>query len=452
MELQKNDVIELNVEDLGVNGEGVARFDGKAVFIKGALPGERIRAKIIAVKPRFNFALLEKVLSPAASRVSPPCPWFGKCGGCDLMHLEQSAQAEFKRELVKDTLSRVGGIDAEVLPVITGEKSLRYRNKLSFPVRKGRNGEILIGLFAKGSHRVVETSDCLLQYEWNSKLVVEIKEFMLENGYCGYDDESGKGDVRHIVAREISDKAVVTLVCTRKLKADGLLKKLQFFLPKVELYINVNRRRDNVILGDEWFCVGGNDEQVTEEGYAVKIHPASFFQVNDEIRLKLYRQVCDVVTAKSVIEAFSGAGLLSGIMAKKAEEVFGIEINEAAHLSAIKMKEENGIANFTPVLGDVTKKLGDVIAKCKQKPLVVLDPPRSGIEREVVDTIAAADIRGVIYVSCNPATLARDLKLFAANGYVIDKVQPYDMFPQTSNVETLVCLSKKSENISTLTF
>lgn len=444
MELQKNDLVELNIEALGVNGEGVARYEGKTIFIKGALKGERVRAKIIAVKPRFNFALLEKVLLPSLDRVEPNCPNFGKCGGCDLMHLKQTAQAEFKRELVKDTLLHIGGIDAEVLPVVTGEKSLRYRNKLSFPVRKGRNGETTIGLFAKGSHRVVETRDCLLQYEWNSRLVEAVRAFMEAEKLTAYDDESGNGIVRHIVAREIAGNTLVTLVCTKKIDLKGLYRELKSALLKVELYLNINRRRDNIILGDEWLKVGGESNNAVVDGFSVAVHPASFFQVNDEIREKLYKAVAEKVSGSSVIEAFSGAGLLSAIMSKRADEVYGIEINESAHESAFKMKENNGLENFYPVLGDVTEKLGGVIARCKKKPFIVLDPPRSGIDGKVVEAIASADISGIVYVSCNPATLARDLKAFSEKGYAVASVQPYDMFPQTSNVETLAVLQKQN--------
>ena len=443
MELIKNDVVELTVESLGINGEGVARVEGKTVFIKNVLPAEKIRAKIIAVKPRFNFALVEKIIESSPYRVSPPCPQFGKCGGCDLMHLDYDQQLIFKRNKVKDTLYHVGGIDVEVDDVVASKNQLRYRNKISLPVRADKDGGIKVGLFAKGSHRVVETTDCLLQFAWNAPLITAVKEFIKEKGYRGYCDESGKGDVRHVVARQVGDKVIVALVCTKKIDVKLFADKLANFLDKFDLYVNVNRRHDNVILGDEWHFAFGKGESVVVDGLKTQVHPASFFQVNDDVREKLYSDVAMLCKGKYAVEAFSGAGLLSARLAKSAEKVYGIEINEQAHESALKLKSDNGIENTVPVLGDVSDKIDQVIAKCGKDPFIVLDPPRTGVSESALGAIAKSGASGIVYVSCNPATLARDLKILVGYGYFPTKVTPYDMFPQTCNVETLVVLSHK---------
>lgn len=438
MELQKNDLVELVVESLGIDGEGVARAEGKTVFIKGALPGEKVRAKIIGVKPRYNFALLERVLVPSADRVVPACPHFGKCGGCDLMHLSYSAQLDYKRNLVRDTLKRVGGIEAEVNPTVPSPLELRYRNKLSLPVRKSKDG-IAIGLFAKSSHRVVQTTDCLLQYEWNTSLIAAVRAFMEREGVAPYDEESGKGVVRHIVAREAGGLTTVTLVCTRDIDCKALDLS---FLGRHALFVNINRRRDNVILGDEWIKKTDGDETVMVEGLKTKIHPAAFFQVNDGIRERLYSDAAAHANGKSAIEAFSGAGLLSARLCKTADEVFGIEINAQAHHSALTLKKQNGLVSFTPVLGDVGERLGEVIARCRTKPFIILDPPRSGVSERAIEDLCRFGADSIVYISCNPATLARDLKKFTELGYAVTSATPYDMFPQTANVETLVCLTK----------
>lgn len=443
MELIKNDIVELTIDGLGINGEGVAKAEGKTVFIKNALPSEKIRAKIIAVKPRFNFALVEKILSPSKHRVVPPCPNFGKCGGCDLMHLEYSEQLIFKRNKVQETLLHVGGIDAKVDETVPSNNQLRYRNKLSLPVRRGKDGQPSVGLFAKGSHRVVETADCLLQFSWNAPLITAVKEFIQENALTCYDDESGKGEVRHIVARQVGDKVSVALVCTRKIDARPLQGKLAQFLENFDLFININRRHDNVILGDEWIVVSGKDSALAVDGLKVKVHPASFFQVNDDVREKLYSAVASLCKGKCAIEAFSGAGLLSARLAKSADKVYGIEINEQAHKSALKLKEDNDIDNMFPVLGDVSDEIAGVIAKCDSDPFIVLDPPRTGVSESALRDLASSGASGIVYVSCNPATLARDLKTLTRYGYFVTKVTPYDMFPQTCNVETLVCLTRK---------
>ena len=444
-EISKNDVIELSVTGQGMDGEGVARADGKTVFIRGALPGERVRAKVISVKPRFDVAILEKIIAASPDRVAPLCPVFGKCGGCDVQHMRYAAQLGFKRTLAIDALKKIGGFaSAEVGEVIPSDEVFRYRNKLSLAVRRGGR----IGLFAKGSHRVVETSDCLLQYENNRLLIAALRDFMESEGYEGYDEQDFSGDIRHLVAREIGGRLCVAVVATRSIDLGGFASAVLGFSPDAEVWLNVNARRDNVILGAAWKKVCGPDSPVIVDGLKTSLHPAGFFQVNDGVREKLYSFVAALCSGGIAVEAYSGAGLMGALVAKRADEVYGIEINREAHEAAVKLARDNGIDNMTPVLGDVAemlpKVLGEIIGKRgdNRGTFLILDPPRGGVSPSVAATVGGSGAENVVYVSCNPSTLARDLKIICGYGYEIASVTPFDMFPQTANVETVVVLKK----------
>lgn len=451
-QLQKNDVIETDIASVGMEGEGVARVDGKAVFIRGAIRGERVRAKIIATRPKFDVGLLQSVIVPSPDRAEPVCPVYGKCGGCDLQHMTYSAQLAFKRERVTDALRKIGGFEIEVEPTVESAKTYRYRNKISLPVRE-TGGKLKIGLFAKSSHRVVETPDCFLQPEWNTLLAPALRSFMEKNGLRGYDEETDSGDVRHIVAREAGGRLTVTVVAAHEIKTDGLKEAFSGVFPRVSIYLNVNRKRSNVILGAKWIAVAVDPEPTIIDGLKTDVHPAGFFQVNDDVREKLYSFVADLCSGAVAIEAYSGAGLLSARLAKKADTVYGIELNPQSHEAAQKLCRDNGITNFTPVLGDVGEKLGEVLRQTQKdneksngvgnkETFIVLDPPRTGISAEAAGTLAASGADNIVYVSCNPATLARDARIIADGGYSLVRVRPFDMFPETSNLESVAIFKR----------
>ncbi|MBQ8882310.1 MAG: 23S rRNA (uracil(1939)-C(5))-methyltransferase RlmD [Clostridia bacterium] len=440
-ELCKNDIIETEITALGINGEGVAKVDGKAVFIRGALVGEKVRAKIILVKPAFCVAIIEKILSQSPKRIAPLCPVFNKCGGCDIQHLDYSATLELKRDTVYQTLKRVGGIEVEVNPTVASEKIYRYRNKVSFPVRQSKFG-VEIGLFAKNSHRLIPVVDCPLQYELAGKIVSKVKDFIQRNDLVGYNEENFSGDIRHIVIRTVGTVTTVSIVATKKIKLDGLLSDLNALCPDISLYLNINKKRNNVILGDEWQFVGGKTQTVVS-GLKVTVHPASFWQVNDDIREKIYNHACSLISGSYAIEAYSGAGLLSARLAKSAKQVYGIEINPQAHQSAVTLCQDNGITNFTPICDDAGKALKPTVEKCKGETFIVVDPPRAGLDENACSALINSGANNIVYISCNPATLARDCKILCDH-YSIVSVTPYDMFPQTSNVETVVVLRKQN--------
>lgn len=453
-QLEKNDVIETDIASFGMEGEGVARIDGKAVFIRGAIRGERVRAKIIATRPKFDVGLLQTVITPSPDRAEPVCPVYGKCGGCDLQHLTYPAQLEFKRERVSDALRKIGGFEISVAMPVPSAFTYRYRNKISLPVRE-TGGKLKIGLFAKSSHRIVETPDCFLQPEWNARLAPALRGLMERGGLKGYDEENGTGDIRHVVAREAGGRLTITVVATREIPVKGLKEAFSGVFPRVSVYLNVNTKRSNVILGKKWIAVYCDPEPTVIDGLKTDVHPAGFFQVNDDVREKLYAHVADLCDGAVAIEAYSGAGLLSARLARKAARVYGIELNQQSHEAALRLCRDNNITNFTPVLGDVGEKLGEVLKATaaeneknngvgNKETFIVLDPPRTGISAEAAATLASSGADNIVYVSCNPPTLARDARIIADGGYELIEVQPFDMFPETSNLETVAVFKRKN--------
>lgn len=441
--MEKNQTLNLSIDAFSSDGSGIARQDGMVVFVKNALPGECVTAKILSVKKKFAFAKAEVAISePSDIRTDPPCPHFHKCGGCDLQHVVYSAQLKVKRDTVCDCLHKAG-IDAAIEDTVPSDKITRYRNKMSLPVRSD-NGKCRIGLFARGSHRIIECDDCLLQPEWNRQVIRACKKFMEISGYKAYDEVTGKGDVRHIVAREVAGILYITIVATRKIDIGALPSMLAQDIDDFCLYLNINTQNNNVILGDKWIKVYGEERPALIEGLKAEIHPAGFFQVNDYIRSAIYSAVKELVyrqRADLVVDAYSGAGIMTAMLAPFAGKVVGIEINTQASLSAKKLMADNGITNMETICSDVKDNLSEALDGNGKK-IVVLDPPRSGAGREVIDCIAEKLPETLIYISCDPGTLARDMSLLSEH-YTPSLIRPYDMFPMTKHVETLVCLTRK---------
>ncbi len=413
------------VEKLGAFGEGVARDNGKAVFIKGALPGETVEAKPTLEKKTFTVAKLIKVIEASPNRIKPKCAYFGVCGGCSLQHLKYEAQLELKKQTVEETIQKIGGLNVAISEVVASQKIFGYRNKLSFPVRGSK-----IGLYEENSHNVVDIDNCLLQREWNVKLIKALRAFMKDFNLRGYDEK--RGDIRHIVARE-KDSLCITLVTSSKIKIDKLIDYLSF--EDFALYQNVNTKNNNVILGDEFCLLGG-------KGKFPDFHPASFYQVNDEIESRLYRDVLNEVEGRAVIDAYCGAGNLSLMMAKRADVVYGVEICKQAVDEAIERANRMHIYNAEFVCGDCKDELPRLTKRISGDATVVFDPPRKGVDESVLLAVRELAPKKLVYVSCNPATLARDLKILS-DDYSVEKAIVYDMFPQTVWEEVMTVLYRK---------
>ena len=474
--IEKNDVICAVTEAIGSNGEGIIKHEGITFFVPACLPGEKVRFKVLKVKGNIGYGKVEEILTPAEERVREKCPVFSRCGGCCLQHLDYSAQLSHKATVVKDALRKIAGLNIAVPTAVKSDFPYAYRNKLQIPVGVDKDGQNVIGFYAEHSHRIVPVNACAIHPEWSEKLIAVIKRYMTECVVKGYNEETKTGALRHIVAREIGGKYIVTLVTAKRdlPNLPYLVGMLSEALRQFSLYLNFNDEDTNVIFGKEFQLVHGMGFFETEEqGIRYEAGPQTFLQVNENVRAKLYRDALKTVCADGdevVIDAYSGGGLLTAMIAKKAKRVYGIELEPEASRCADSLKEKNGLQNMTNICGYVEEHLTKVLEKEKgEKVRLILDPPRSGIARSVVKALLASGIERLTLISCNPATLARDLGILTgklienAEGelvknpayegvtegatlqgyYEIEKIQPYDMFPQTKHVETLVQLSQK---------
>ncbi len=468
--IEKNDIVCAVTDAVGSNGEGVVRHEGITFFVPSCLPGEKVRFKVLKVKGNIGYGKLEEVLTPAEERVRPKCPVFARCGGCCLQHLDYPAQLAHKSNVVKEALRKIGGLTVDIPLAVRSDLPYGYRNKLQIPVGVDREGNSVIGFYAEHSHRIVPISACAIHPEWAEKLIAIVKRYMSECAVKGYDEEKKTGTLRHIVAREIGGKFIVTLVTVKKTLPNlpYLVGMLSEAFAEVTLYLNLNAEDTNVIFGKEFQLVHGMGVfQAEEQGIRYEAGPVTFLQVNENVRTKLYKDALKTVAGEGdevVIDAYSGGGLLTAMIARKVKRVYGIELEAEASRCADSLKQTNGLDNMTNICGYVEERLPEVLAKEKGEKLrLILDPPRAGIARSVLKALLESGIPKLTVISCNPATLARDLGIltgslieregelvknpeYTAEGlagyYQVEKIQPYDMFPQTKHVECMVLLSK----------
>ncbi len=472
---KKNDIVCGVVDAIGSGGEGVIKHEGITFFVPACLPQEKVRFTVLKIKDKIGYGKLEEVLTPAEERARAKCPVFLRCGGCTLQHMSYPMQLDHKRGVVKDALRKIGGIHADVLPTVKSDLPYGYRNKLQLPIGVDKDGNTVIGFYAERSHRIVPVNACAIHPAWAEKLIAIIRRYMSECAVKGYDEMTKTGALRHIVAREIGGKFIFTLV-TAKLPLRGiehLVALLSEAFETFSLYLNLNNLDTNVILGKEFQLVHGIGVfDAQEQGVTYEAGPATFLQVNENVRGKLYAAALDSVVGEGdevVIDAYSGGGLLTAMIAKKAKRAYGIEIEEEAVRCADSLKQKNGLTNMTNICGRVEDELPTVLEKEKGEKLrLILDPPRAGIARSVAFALLASGIEKMTIISCNPATLARDLGILTGrliekdgelvknpayagveqgetlNGYYeIERVQPFDMFPQTKHIETLACLTRR---------
>ena len=538
--IEKNDILTGKVQSFGSDGEGVVCAGGCVFFVPYALPGEEISFKALKIKGNTGYGKIEKVIVPAKGRVQPKCPVFYTCGGCQLQHADYETQREFKREKVKNALRKIGGVEAEVSPVVACESEYGYRNKLQIPVGVDANGHTALGFYAERSHRLVPAEKCYIHPAWAEDLMAAFREYIAVSGAKGYDERTKKGLLRHLVAREIDGKLLVTVVATaRKLPCEAWLTgRLQKLFPGCGVYVNVNTGDTNVIFGDRFYLLCGAARlEGRTGGIAYEAGAETFVQVNPEIREKLYEramEACFAGGADTVIDAYSGGGLMTAMAAKRCKRAYGVELNKEASACAEALKAKNGLQNMTNICGDAAAEVPAIMDRERalwqkesagkavssphgygEKVALILDPPRAGVARSVLQAILKSGIERFVMISCNPATLARDLGILTGtlreeNGvlvkvpaaetgettgkesgkffdgestdgelpdgaeeltdgelpdgakeltdgelpdgagereitayYKIESVEPFDMFPQTKHVETLVVLSHK---------
>lgn len=446
----------LKIDKLGMNGEGVARpctqtENGvensdlqKVTFVDFALPDEVVDVEIAQEKSNFCNARLKQVIESSMDRVVAPCPHFTSCGGCNLQHLKYDKQLEFKTNLVKETLFKVGGLEIDVLQCVKSQE-YGYRNKAVFPL--GKN----IGMFEHGSHNIIPIDKCLLMNDKINLTLSIVREWISENKIKTFDFNTYKGLLKYLVVRSVNNQTLVCLVATSKdiKHLDKLADKLKV-LGEFGLYININNQHNSIILGREYIHISGIKAiRLDEFGIKYDIDVASFLQVNNEIKTKLYSEIIDNVGGGIVIDAYAGAGLLSATLSKGASKVYSVEIVPEASEKARQLVKANNITNMEVINGDCTKIVPNLIKKVQNeiklnntnlKCSVVLDPAHIGCSPEVIESVKTAD--QIIYIACNPIALAKDLKVLQ-NTHKIVKIEPYDMFPQTKHVETLAVLERK---------
>lgn len=468
---EKNQQITAEAQSLGTQGEGVIKADGITFFVPGVLPGEVVRFKILKTAGGIGYGKAEEIIVSAPSRVKAVCPVFGKCGGCQLQHMSYEAQLSLKKDLVQNTLKKIGNIQIEVPIPVPSEKQYGYRNKLQLPVGVNANGETVIGFYAERSHRIVPIDSCAIHPDWATKMIACFQEYIAENGENGYDELRKTGSLRHIVVRDMGGSFIIAVVSREnKLKnAASLIEKLKKVFSEFTLILNVNKRDTNVIFGDKFITLYGSGFfESSEAGVTFEAGAQTFVQINEDIRQKLYERVVNEIAGEKnsvVIDCYSGAGLMTAMAAKYAKRAYGIELSAEAVACADKLKEKNGLKNMHNICGKVEEELFRVLENEHGENVnLILDPPRAGIHRSIIRALLQSGIEKLTLISCNPATLARDLGLLtgaltedekgklvkndvSAGAYDITFVQPFDMFPQTKHVETLVVLSLKHYNI-----
>ena len=439
--MNKNDIYEIEITGTTDEGDGVGRVEGMAVFVPYALVGETVRVIIIKVLKNYAVGKLMEVIKPRADRIKSECPYFYKCGGCRFWNVEYETELEFKRQKVEDCLKRIGGLDITVPPTLGAESIRGYRNKGQFPVSDSG-----IGIYAQHSHRVIDIDGCIIQDSSNPDVIKCVRDWMAEYDIEPYNEETGKGCVRHIYTRTgESGKMVCIVTNTEKLPfADELVAALREKVKGLSGVLqNFNDKRTNVVLGKRYRTLWGSDYIIDSLGDCkFRISPQSFYQVNKKQTEVLYgkaREFAQLTGGEVVWDLYCGIGTIGQFMAKNAKKIVGIEVVPQAIENAKENARLNGIENAEYYCGtaeDLAPKL-----KGERPDVIILDPPRKGCEESLLKTVAKAKPKRIVYVSCKPSTLARDLKILEGLGYKTEKVSAVDLFPRTHHVESVAKLS-----------
>ena len=475
MSYSKNDCVELTIEDIGVSGEGIGKVDGYTLFVKDTVIGDVVRVKIMKAKKNYGYARLMDIIKPSKDRVEPACPIARQCGGCQIQAMNYNAQLKYKQKLVKDNLLRISGLtegaDYEMCEILGMDTPFRYRNKAQYPVGEDKDGNIVMGFYAGHTHSIIACpdDDCMLGHRDNAFILNAVKEWMKEYRVRAYNENIHKGTVRHVLIRTgyHTDEVMVCLVTKKMLRkeaADGLVKAIQKLkLNVASLVVNINKEDTNVILGKECITLYGRpyiEDYIGDIKF--QISPLSFYQVNPKQTEVLYNKALEFAGLKgneSVWDMYCGIGTISLFLAKKAGKVYGVEIVPQAIEDAKNNAKINNIDNAEFFVGKAEEVVPAFYKKqtgvqsdndstdskeydMTRPDVVVVDPPRKGCDKKLLDTIVSMTPDRIVYVSCDSATLARDLKLLVEYGYKVEKVQPVDQFGNTVHVETVVLLSQ----------
>ena len=457
MEFKKNQIVELYIDDIGNEGEGIGHIDGYALFLKDAVIGDKVRAKIIKTKKNYGFARVEEVIEASKDRVSPRCSKARQCGGCTLQHLAYEKQLEYKFNKVKNCLERIGGlenIEEKMEPILGMEEPFYYRNKAQFPVGYDKEGNLITGFYAGRTHHIIDCTHCMIQHPVNEQILLKVLDYMKKNNITAYDEKTHKGLVRHIVTR-VGFKTGEIMVCLVVNGSKKNLRNLEMLvdsLTEVEgmtsICVNINKEKTNRILGSKIEEVYGKPYIYDYIGNVkYQIGPLSFFQVNPTQTKVLYEKAMEYADLKgeeTVWDLYCGIGTISLFLAQKAKKVYGVEIVKEAIDDARLNAKMNGFDNAEFFVG----KAEEVLPREYEKngvyaDTIVADPPRKGCDSKLLETMVKMAPKRIVYVSCDPATLARDLKVLSEQGYEVEKVCAVDQFSHSSHVETVVRLKRK---------
>lgn len=461
--MNKNDIVTVEITDIGVSGEGIGHVDGYTLFIKDAVIGDVVEAKVMKAKKNYGYARLMKVITPSEYRVEPKCAFARRCGGCQIQEMSYDRQLVFKDQKIRGNLERIGGftkdqIDTVMQPVVGMEHPFGYRNKAQFPFGTDKEGNPITGFYAGRTHDIIANTDCALGVEQNKEILEIILQYMRENKIKSYDEKTGKGLIRHALIRygfKTKEIMVCLVINGKKLpKAERLIEKLIQIEGMTSITISPNTRRDNVIMGDSYEILWGQG-YITDYIGNVKyqISPLSFYQVNPVQTEKLYGlalEYADLKGDETVWDLYCGIGTISLFLAQKAKQVYGVEIVPQAIDDAKENAKINAIDNAEFFVGKAEEVLPEYYAEYEREhngetahaDVIVVDPPRKGCDETLLETIVKMQPEKVVYVSCDSATLVRDLKYLCANGYEIRMCRGVDQFPQSVHVETVVLLSK----------
>ncbi|MEG0377419.1 MAG: 23S rRNA (uracil(1939)-C(5))-methyltransferase RlmD [Eubacterium sp.] len=440
------DQFEMELMDITHSGEGIGREDNMIVFVDGGVPGDKVEVEITTLKKTYAIGKILRLVEPSKARIEPECQYFSKCGGCQLLHMSYAEQLRIKGKMVKDALERIGDFkDKEVKPVLGMENPIRYRNKAQYKIdKKG------MGFYEKKSHHIIAIDDCLTQPESCKDVIKTMNALVKDANLSIYDEKTHKGYLRGVLQRtNLAGENMITIIVNGKSlsQKEIFIEAIQNGIPNVKsIFVNINTTKGNAILGKKSVHVYGQmrlEECIGDRHYAIS--PNSFFQVNSlqtKVLYDLVKEMADLKGEETLFDLYCGAGTIGLYLADKAKELYGIEMVGDAVLDARENAQLNKIENATFIEGKAEFETPKLIEKGVKPDVIILDPPRKGCEPELLSMINQTKTSKVVYVSCNPATLARDLRIMADYGYEIGTIQPVDLFPGTGHVETVVKLSR----------
>ena len=450
--VNKNDEFKLNITGYTSEGGGVGKFDGQAIFVENTAVGDEILCHIIKAKKTYAIGKAVKIIKPSKSRIEPECEAFKSCGGCSFGHIKYEEELKYKAQKVKDAFERIGGLSPVFKPIIASPETTRYRNKAQYPVRR-ENGILNIGFYAKKSHRVIDGGDCLLQPEDFTKIIEIFRKWINDNNITVYSEALNKGLIRHIYLRKAfaTGEIMVCVVINGNTipNSEELTEKLKEIEGFKTLVVNINKDATNVVLGNNCTALYG-DGYITDIlcGVKIKLSPLSFYQVNRNGAELLYKKAAEYVNPTSdevLLDLYCGTGTIGLSMANSVKELVGVEIIPEAIEDAKVNAKLNDINNASFICGDASVAAEELKNEGINPDTVILDPPRKGCAEELLKTVAEINPQKIVYVSCDPATLARDCARLLDLGYVVEEVTPVDMFPRTHHVESVALLTKKGE-------